>query len=198
MRRARDEVRGRCGGDQSRAARRRRAGDAGAPRRAAAGRAPPGRLGTRRHGVRLPGLAAGAGARGGGGGPAAAGRGGAARAGRHLRRLAVRVGRPDETGHRLLAGSSTSHFGSRAASSRAMPGSRRRSGIPVPVEGERSGDLATYGAGDRADHVAFWLEGGRILHATARGGLGVVEEVEPAELHSTPPRHLPARIRRRG
>jgi len=56
-------------------------------------------------------------------------------------------------------------------------------GVPVPVEGESSGDLVTYGAGDRADHVAFWLGGGRILHATARGGLGVVEEVEPLELH---------------
>ena len=71
-------------------------------------------------------------------------------------------------------------------------------GIPVPVEGECSGDLATYGAGDRADHVAFWLEGGRILHATARGGLGVVEEVEPAELDATRRGIFRLGIRRRG
>jgi cell wall-associated NlpC family hydrolase len=50
----------------------------------------------------------------------------------------------------------------------------------------RPGDLVTYGAegAERADHVAFWLGDGRILHATARGGLGVVEEAEPAELRA--------------
>jgi hypothetical protein len=46
----------------------------------------------------------------------------------------------------------------------------------APVEG----DLLTYG--DPVDHVAFWLGDGRILHATGRDGLGVVEEAEPAEL----------------
>ncbi len=50
-----------------------------------------------------------------------------------------------------------------------------------PVEAPELGDLITYG-GDRADHVAFWLGGGRILHATGREGLGVVEEPEPEEL----------------
>ena len=50
-----------------------------------------------------------------------------------------------------------------------------------PVAEPRPGDLVTYGDGV-ADHVAFWLGAGRILHATARnGGLGVVEEDEPAE-----------------
>jgi cell wall-associated NlpC family hydrolase len=44
------------------------------------------------------------------------------------------------------------------------------------------GDLLTYGEA-QADHVAFWLGDGRILHATAREGLGVVEEPEPVELH---------------
>jgi hypothetical protein len=39
----------------------------------------------------------------------------------------------------------------------------------------------TYGDG-RADHVAFWLGAGRILHATAREGLGVIDELEPDEL----------------
>jgi gamma-D-glutamyl-L-lysine dipeptidyl-peptidase len=45
------------------------------------------------------------------------------------------------------------------------------------------GDLVTYGDA-AADHVAFWLGDGRILHATAREGLGVVEEPEPAELRA--------------
>jgi cell wall-associated NlpC family hydrolase len=46
------------------------------------------------------------------------------------------------------------------------------------------GDLVTYGD-ETADHVAFWLGGGRILHATRREGVdGVVEEDEPAELYA--------------
>ena len=44
------------------------------------------------------------------------------------------------------------------------------------------GDLATYGA--PVDHVAFWLGAGRILHATGRDGLAVVEEEEPESLRS--------------
>lgn len=54
-------------------------------------------------------------------------------------------------------------------------------GAPVDAGAERPGDLCTYGAG-RADHIAFWLGEGRILHATGRDGLGVVEEREPTEL----------------
>ncbi|MGH2977990.1 MAG: C40 family peptidase [Gaiellaceae bacterium] len=47
----------------------------------------------------------------------------------------------------------------------------------------RSGDLVTYGPSEGADHVAFWVADGRILHATRREGVdGVVEEEEPAEL----------------
>jgi gamma-D-glutamyl-L-lysine dipeptidyl-peptidase len=51
------------------------------------------------------------------------------------------------------------------------------------VDEPRPGDLVTYGEPDRAaDHVAFWLGGGRILHATGREGVdAVVEEDEPAE-----------------
>jgi len=41
-----------------------------------------------------------------------------------------------------------------------------------------AGDLVTYGA-ERADHIAFWVGDGRLLHS--RGGVGVVEEPEPAE-----------------
>jgi cell wall-associated NlpC family hydrolase len=47
----------------------------------------------------------------------------------------------------------------------------------------RPGDLVTYGPAEGADHIAFWLGDGRILHATGRDGArGVVEEDEPAEL----------------
>jgi len=45
------------------------------------------------------------------------------------------------------------------------------------------GDLVTYG--DPVDHVAFWIGDGSILHSTGRdGGVGVVEEREPATLRA--------------
>ena len=45
------------------------------------------------------------------------------------------------------------------------------------------GDLVTYGPPGGADHIAFWLGEGRILHATGRAGVdGVVEEEEPPDL----------------
>ena len=54
---------------------------------------------------------------------------------------------------------------------------------PVAEDSLRPGDLVTYGDGRAADHVAFWLGEGRILHSTQRDGVdGVVEEEEPAEL----------------
>ena len=47
----------------------------------------------------------------------------------------------------------------------------------------RVGDLVTYGPPEGADHIAFWVGGGRILHATGRDGVDcVVEEAEPADL----------------
>ena len=48
------------------------------------------------------------------------------------------------------------------------------------------GDLVTYGEPDApADHIAFWLGEGRILHATGReDGIGVVEEIEPDSLRA--------------
>ncbi|MDX6474120.1 MAG: gamma-D-glutamyl-L-lysine dipeptidyl-peptidase [Gaiellaceae bacterium] len=56
-------------------------------------------------------------------------------------------------------------------------------GAPVEVGVARPGDLVTYGDDRAADHIAFWLGGGRILHSTQRDGAnGVVEEQEPAEL----------------
>jgi hypothetical protein len=51
-------------------------------------------------------------------------------------------------------------------------------GERVPAGEERPGDVLCYG-----DHVAFWLDGGRILHATGRAGVeAVVEENQPPEL----------------
>jgi cell wall-associated NlpC family hydrolase len=48
------------------------------------------------------------------------------------------------------------------------------------------GDLVTYGEpGEPADHIAFWLGDGRILHSTGReNGIGVLEEVEPDYLRA--------------
>ncbi len=59
-------------------------------------------------------------------------------------------------------------------------------GAPIPEAELRPGDLITYGEpGASADHVAFWLGGGRILHSTRRDAVyGVVEESEPAELRA--------------
>jgi gamma-D-glutamyl-L-lysine dipeptidyl-peptidase len=56
----------------------------------------------------------------------------------------------------------------------------------VPVDAPQPGDLITYGdPGARADHVAFWVGEGRILHSTQRDGIdGVVDEPEPAELQA--------------
>ena len=58
-------------------------------------------------------------------------------------------------------------------------------GTPVEESDLRPGDLVTYGDEGSADHVAFWLGNGRILHSTQRDGAdGVVEEQEPAELRA--------------
>jgi cell wall-associated NlpC family hydrolase len=72
----------------------------------------------------------------------------------------------------------------------------RRLGRFVPRDADRQedaglevdepdvGDLVTYGD-EVADHIAFWVGAGRILHSTGReGGLGVVEEEEPGYLRA--------------
>jgi cell wall-associated NlpC family hydrolase len=46
------------------------------------------------------------------------------------------------------------------------------------VDEPRPGDLVTDGDEVAADHVAFWLGGGRILHATGRDGVDAVVEEE--------------------
>jgi hypothetical protein len=63
---------------------------------------------------------------------------------------------------------------------------QEEAGEPVAERDLRPGDLVTYGdPGATADHVAFWLGDGRILHATSREGVdGVVEEPEPSELRA--------------
>jgi gamma-D-glutamyl-L-lysine dipeptidyl-peptidase len=55
-------------------------------------------------------------------------------------------------------------------------------GREVPGGGEQPGDLVVYGSNARADHVAFWLGDGNILHSTAKEDRGVVEEPEGDEL----------------
>ena len=59
---------------------------------------------------------------------------------------------------------------------------RDQEAVGEPVEPPQHGDLVTYGAGEEATHIAFWLGDGRILHAASRG---VVEEEESEELRVT-------------
>jgi gamma-D-glutamyl-L-lysine dipeptidyl-peptidase len=55
----------------------------------------------------------------------------------------------------------------------------------IPVELPEPGDLISYGDAGGADHIAFWLGDGRILHASGRDGIRrVVEEAEPRELRA--------------
>jgi cell wall-associated NlpC family hydrolase len=72
------------------------------------------------------------------------------------------------------------------ATGRLVPrdtGLQEDAGTPVDEGDARPGDLVTYGDAASADHIAFWLGDGRILHATHREGAdGVLEEQEPAEL----------------
>ena len=60
---------------------------------------------------------------------------------------------------------------------------QEEAGRPVDDFELRAGDLVTYGDSS-ADHIAFWVGEGRILHATGRDDLGVVEEAEPESLRS--------------
>ncbi len=61
---------------------------------------------------------------------------------------------------------------------------QEEAGRPVREDDLRPGDLVTYGDAE-ADHVAFWLGDGTILHATGRAGVNaVVEEPEPPELRA--------------
>jgi cell wall-associated NlpC family hydrolase len=69
---------------------------------------------------------------------------------------------------------------------------QEREAVDIFVDDLRPGDLITYGTAEACDHVAFWLGGGRILHATGREGLGTVAEHEPEWLKQR--RRRPIRI----
>ena len=61
---------------------------------------------------------------------------------------------------------------------------QEEAGRPVDDSELSRGDLITYGEG-AADHIAFWLGDGRILHSTGRDdNLGVVEEDEPEDMRA--------------
>jgi cell wall-associated NlpC family hydrolase len=51
---------------------------------------------------------------------------------------------------------------------------------PIEESDARRGDLVCFGEPGEAHHIAFWLGGGRILHATTRDGVNAVVE-EPLE-----------------
>ncbi len=74
------------------------------------------------------------------------------------------------------------------ASGRLVPrdaDQQEAAGVPVAEEDMCRGDLISYGDAETADHIAFWLGDGRILHATRREGVdGVVEEREPDHLRA--------------
>jgi gamma-D-glutamyl-L-lysine dipeptidyl-peptidase len=53
-------------------------------------------------------------------------------------------------------------------------------GEPLGDADLRAGDVVFFGPRERADHIAFWLGEGRILHATGREGVNAVVE-EPLE-----------------
>jgi len=96
------------------------------------------------------------------------------------------LGAPYEWGGLTAAGIDCSglvHVAYRLAGRQVPRDSWQQEEAGTPVEAPEPGDLVTYG-GDRADHIAFWLGDGRILHATGRESLGVAEEAEPAELRA--------------
>jgi gamma-D-glutamyl-L-lysine dipeptidyl-peptidase len=78
------------------------------------------------------------------------------------------------------------HMAFRACGSLVPRDADQQEEAGVPVDDPQPGDLVTYGEpAGAADHVAFWLGGGRILHATGREGVnGVTEEAEPQELRA--------------
>jgi len=78
------------------------------------------------------------------------------------------------------------HMGFRATGRLVPRDADQQEDAGTPVDDPEPGDLITYGdPGRSADHVAFWVGDGRILHATRRDGVdGVVEETEPDELRA--------------
>ena len=97
------------------------------------------------------------------------------------------LGTPYEWGGMTAKGIDCSglvHMGFRAAGRLVPRDADQQEDAGAPVDDPQRGDLATYGDPHKpADHVAFWLGDGRILHSTQREGVnGVVEEHEPEYL----------------
>lgn len=91
------------------------------------------------------------------------------------------LGSPYEWGGMTARGIDCSglvHMAYRAAGRLVPRDAHQQQDAAEPVSKPQPGDLVFYGEGS-ADHVAFWLGEGRILHATGRDGLGVVDEAEP-------------------
>jgi len=77
------------------------------------------------------------------------------------------------------------HMSFRATGRLVPRDAQQQEAAGTPVDEPSPGDLVSYGSGETADHVAFWLGEGRILHATRRDGVdGVLEEPEPEELRT--------------
>jgi cell wall-associated NlpC family hydrolase len=78
------------------------------------------------------------------------------------------------------------HMGFRATGRLVPRDADQQEDAGTPVDDPEPGDLVTYGEPDgAADHIAFWLGNGRILHATGREGVeAVTEEGEPKELRA--------------
>jgi cell wall-associated NlpC family hydrolase len=76
------------------------------------------------------------------------------------------------------------HMSFRAAGRLVPRDADQQEDAGTPVDELQPGDLVSYGDKNAAaDHIAFWLGGGRILHATGRDGVNrVLEEPEPEEL----------------
>ena len=97
------------------------------------------------------------------------------------------LGSPSEWGGLTAAGIDCSglvHIAYRATG-RVVPRDawqQEAAGEAVGAGEERPGDLVVYGSTERADHIAFWLGNGMILHSTAKEARGVVEEPESEEL----------------
>jgi cell wall-associated NlpC family hydrolase len=73
------------------------------------------------------------------------------------------------------------HMSFRAAGRLVPRDADQQEAAGTPVAELQPGDLISYG--EPADHVAFWVGSGRILHATERDGInGVIDEPEPEEL----------------